>query len=61
MLGLLKRCFPDEHASEQWQNKLKDMIPSFGQSLETDAEMCKKIRGRSSEVLKLNRKIFNTQ
>ncbi|MEJ0104035.1 MAG: malate:quinone oxidoreductase [Bacteroidota bacterium] len=55
MLGLLKRCFPNESATKEWQNKLKEMIPSFGQSLETDAEICKKIRERSSDVLRLKK------
>jgi len=33
MLGILPRCFKNESQSEGWKNKLKEMVPSFGQSL----------------------------
>lgn len=33
MLDLIQRCFPEKLASAEWQKKLKDMIPSFGESL----------------------------
>src|SRR6195952_3040535 len=29
MLGLLKRCFAEKTATQQWQDKLKEMIPSY--------------------------------
>lgn len=53
MLGLLKQCFPKEYASVEWQQKLKEMIPSFGKSLATDATFCKTIRERSNGILGL--------
>ncbi len=53
MLGLLKLCFKKEFESPEWQSKLKDMIPSFGASLSTDAKLCEKVRRRSSQVLGL--------
>ncbi|MGC4036852.1 MAG: malate:quinone oxidoreductase [Chitinophagaceae bacterium] len=56
MLGLLKQCFAKEFSSVEWQNKLREMIPSFGQSLATDAELCKRVRIMSSEVLELKSK-----
>ena len=53
MLGLLKQCFPKEFATNDWQNKLKEMIPSFGQSLAEDKQLCKKIREYSASALGL--------
>ena len=53
MLGLLKQCFPEEYASAAWQNKLKEIIPSFGKSLAADASLCKTIRERSNGILGL--------
>jgi malate dehydrogenase (quinone) len=56
MLDVLKKCFKTEMASEQWQTKLKLMIPSYGQSLKDDAELCKKTRERTNRILQLNSK-----
>ncbi|WP_367615711.1 malate:quinone oxidoreductase [Pontibacter liquoris] len=53
MLGLLKRCFAEQYSSAAWQEKLKQMIPSFGQSLADDAQLCNEIRAYTSEVLGL--------
>lgn len=33
MLDLLRRCFPEKMKTISWQNKLQEMIPSYGQSL----------------------------
>jgi malate dehydrogenase (quinone) len=32
MVEVIKRCFRDNLASQGWANKLKEMIPSYGQS-----------------------------
>jgi malate dehydrogenase (quinone) len=53
MLNLLRLCFKDRLESEEWQNKLKTMIPSYGRSLATDAALLDEVRGWSSEVLGL--------
>ncbi len=53
MLDLLKQCFPQEMKSSQWQNKLQEMIPSFGNSLITDANLCRSTRNRTTAILKL--------
>src|SRR5262249_13739279 len=52
MLELLQRCFPNT-VSNDWSSKLKEMIPSFGQSIIKDADLCRKIRTGTSEVLHL--------
>ncbi|MDO6646817.1 malate:quinone oxidoreductase, partial [Acinetobacter guillouiae] len=33
MVTLVERCFADRMASPEWQAKMKEMIPSYGQSL----------------------------
>ena len=54
MLDLIKRCFPEKANSEAWQNKLKEMIPSYGHSLATDAGLLKELRAMTAEVLELD-------
>lgn len=53
MLNLLKRCFKEKINSPGWQEKLKQMIPSYGRSLAGDAELCDEIRHYTSEILGL--------
>lgn len=50
---LLKRCFKNKVDRNEWQAKLKQMIPSYGQSLASNAELCLKVRAQTSEVLGL--------
>jgi malate dehydrogenase (quinone) len=54
MLDVLRRCFKTEMQSGSWQTKLKEMIPSYRQSLSDDPELCYKTRRRTSKVLHLN-------
>jgi malate dehydrogenase (quinone) len=53
MLDVLKKCFPAEMASDDWNKKLKEMIPTYGKSLAEDEELCKKTRAESKKVLNL--------
>ncbi|MBC7524960.1 MAG: malate:quinone oxidoreductase [Flavobacterium sp.] len=53
MLELVARCFPEESKSELWQNKLKQMIPSFGKSLNNNPDLFLEIQKNTSEILKL--------
>ncbi len=53
MLDVLKKCFAEQMNSENWQNKLKEMIPFYGQSLKDDADLCRAIRERSKRILEL--------
>lgn len=53
MLDLLKRCFTVAMQSEEWQAKLREMIPSYGQSLGDNPELCERIRSYTSGVLGL--------
>ncbi|WP_262707457.1 malate:quinone oxidoreductase [Mucilaginibacter gracilis] len=53
MLDLLKRCFASKLYTHEWQTKLKEMIPSYGQSLAQNGELTEATRARTSEVLNL--------
>jgi malate dehydrogenase (quinone) len=54
MLRLMKRCLKDEMATVAWQVKLKEMIPSFGESLAGDAKLAEEITSRSNRILQLS-------
>lgn len=53
MLDLIGRCYPDQIKSAEWQRKLKEMIPSYGQVLANDPTLGQQLRQRTSEVLGL--------
>ena len=53
MLGLLKKCFPQQVSSTEWTTKLKEMIPSYGRSLGDDERLLKEMRKWTSDVLGL--------
>ena len=53
MLELLKRCFPQQLQSQEWQEKIRQMIPSYGRSLGKDAALCQELRAYTSRVLRL--------
>lgn len=53
MLKLLSQCFKDEYKSEEWQRKLKEMIPSFGLKLNEHPELVSDIREKTSKALEI--------
>ncbi|RPD44887.1 malate:quinone oxidoreductase [Hymenobacter sediminis] len=53
MLGLVQRCFPTKAQTPEWQAKLREMIPSFGQSLADNPALVEEIRTHTSAVLGL--------
>jgi malate dehydrogenase (quinone) len=53
MIELMNRCFPEKMKNEQWQIKLKEMIPSFGKPLGKDPALCERVRLFTSRVLQL--------
>ncbi len=53
MLEVLEKCFPDSISSKTWQDKLREMIPSFGQSLIDNPELCHQTRAATTAVLQL--------
>jgi malate dehydrogenase (quinone) len=52
MLNVLEVCFKDVMDTE-WKNKIKAMIPTFGDSLATDFERCRSVREKTREALEL--------
>ena len=53
MLDLIGRCFKEELATPEWQNKIKEMIPSYGQSLNANPQLADEIRHKTGTILKL--------
>jgi malate dehydrogenase (quinone) len=53
MIELLKRCLPHKFETQEWQDKLKMMIPSYGNPLANDAELCAEVRAYTAKVLGL--------
>ncbi|TKK66179.1 malate:quinone oxidoreductase [Ilyomonas limi] len=53
MITVLNRCFKEEMQTPEWQQKLKQMIPSYGEPLGSDAKLCAEVRAYTSRVLKL--------
>jgi len=53
MLEVIERCFDDRLASHEWQERMKTIIPSYGQSLEEDAELTARIRSWTLTTLGL--------
>lgn len=54
MLDVLQRCFAGRLASAAWQDQLRALIPSYGQSLVDDAELLRRVRERTLTSLALN-------
>jgi len=53
MVDVIERCFSAQLDNENWKQKLKAMIPSYGESLIDDAELAKKVRQYTQTTLKL--------
>lgn len=53
MLDVMKRCFKDRIEHNDWQQKIKTAIPSFGESLIDDANLLKQVRAQTLNTLKL--------
>ena len=51
MLKLLERCFPQEFP--QWDGRIKEMIPTYGISLEKNPNLLKQVQASTAATLKL--------
>jgi malate dehydrogenase (quinone) len=51
---VLERCFRREMTEQGWNARLKAVIPSYGVSLIDDAELCRRVRAETAEVLHLH-------
>jgi malate dehydrogenase (quinone) len=54
MVQVIERCFADKLKTAGWSQKLKEIIPSYGQSLIEDAALCKRVRAETAAVLHIN-------
>ena len=52
-LGVLEKCFKNELRPNGWLPKLKEIIPSYGESLIEDAELSRRVRAETATVLHL--------
>ncbi len=53
MIQVLEKCFP-EKMENGWKEKLKEIIPSYGQNLSENSELTEKVRAYTKEMLELN-------
>jgi len=53
MLRVIERSFP-EPLKNRWSKKLKDIIPSYGESLIENAALCRQVRAETAAVLQIN-------
>ncbi|MFC3040859.1 malate dehydrogenase (quinone) [Virgibacillus xinjiangensis] len=59
MLDMLEECFPQYR--QEWEQKIKEMIPSYGKSLVEHPELLKEVHRSNAEALGLNEKETVTQ
>lgn len=53
MLHVIEKCFSEKLATDQWQKKIKQMIPSYAESLIDNKKLAIKIRKHTMSTLKL--------
>jgi malate dehydrogenase (quinone) len=53
-IGVLEKCFKDELTANRWLPRLKEIIPSYGESLIEDATLTRRIRADTAAVLRLD-------
>ncbi|WP_306350499.1 malate dehydrogenase (quinone) [Flavobacterium sp. '19STA2R22 D10 B1'] len=51
MLKVIEKCYKDKLKTPEWQAKIKEMIPSYGQKLTDNIPLANEIRKRNSERL----------
>jgi len=55
MLDVLQKCFPEKFSSNEWQDKLKEMIPTFGKSWSEYPLLSEEIRQWTADILQLEK------
>ncbi len=53
MLNVIERCFSNRLDHGGWIDKLRKMIPSYGESLITNTDLCKKVRADTASTLNI--------
>jgi malate dehydrogenase (quinone) len=54
MLRVIERAFSEQLKAGVWSSKLKEMIPSYGQSLMDNPDLCMRLRAETAAVLNLD-------
>ena len=54
MLEVLERCFPEQLASTEWQERLRTLLPSHGTDAVDDPVALSTMRERSNALLGLS-------
>lgn len=53
MLEVINSCFGEEMKEANWQDKLREMIPSYGQLLNENPSLCKEVKAEVQKTLRL--------
>lgn len=53
MLQVIERCFSDRLDHGGWTDKLRKLIPSYGESLITNPDLCKRVRADTAAALNI--------
>ena len=54
MIEVIERCFKKQAKSAEWKHKMKDMIPSYGESLDDNEALLHTTRNRTRTILGLD-------
>lgn len=54
MIEVIERCFKKQIKSAEWKHKMKEMIPSYGESLDENVELLHAVRHRTRATLGLD-------
>ncbi len=61
MLSLLERCFATQMATEKWQAKIRQMIPTYGLSLAEHPELNQEMLLKTSQILQLDQDLLEVR
>ena len=56
MISIIEECFAERMQKSNWVEKLKQMIPSYGESLATNSDLLRSVRAQTLETLQLDEK-----
>ena len=51
---MIELCFVEKLKNGEWSSKLKELIPSYGQSLIENAALCQRVWAETAAVLNIN-------
>ena len=55
MIDVIERCFKDRIETPEWSDRMKAMIPSYGQSLIENEALLASVRQRTVSILGLDK------